>query len=100
MTMSENDKAEGLAARAMLFSPAPMTGSSKVGFGAAQVKVILCPVQPWVVGVKVTPTFRLCPGCNTTGKERLEVVNAELLDEIPVIVTVVEPLLVKVASKV
>ena len=62
--------------------------------------MLFWPVQPSAVGVKVMLKFTLCPSANTAGKERLEVVNTELLDDTPVMVTLDEVVLVTVASTV
>jgi len=93
-----NDTIEGLAVRAAALSPVPPTLRSAVD--ALLKNLIVPPVHPIVVGVKLTFRSTLCPAGKTNGRLKEDVVNAELPTAIPETVTLVCPVFVTVTSKV
>ena len=62
--------------------------------------LIVPPVHPIAVGVKLTLRTTLCPASNTSGRLKEDVMNSELPTLIPEIVALVGPLLVKVTGRV
>jgi hypothetical protein len=62
--------------------------------------LIVSPVHPIAVGVKLTFRSILCPASKTSGRLKEDVVNAELSTVILETVTLVCPLFVTVTSKV
>src|SRR5208282_2945143 len=99
-----NDIIEGLAVTNSLSAPAPPTTRSSVVFDASLENLIVPPVHPLAVGVKLTLRSTLCPAAKTSGRFKLDGVNdgvnSELLTDIPETVTLVSPLFVMATSKV
>jgi hypothetical protein len=62
--------------------------------------LIVPPVDPIAVGLKLTLSSTLCPGANTSGRLNWDRVNAGLLVVIAVTVTLVCPVFVRAANKV
>jgi hypothetical protein len=62
--------------------------------------LIVPPVHPIAVGVKLTLRSTLCPASKSSGRLKEDVVNSELPTVIPETVTLVCPLFVTVTSKV
>jgi len=93
-----NDTLDGVAVSDSLVTPVPARPRSRVALDALLVNLMVPPVQPCAVGVKLTFKSKLCPGDKTNGRLTLETVNSEPLTVSAVIVTVVCPLLVTVAS--
>jgi hypothetical protein len=67
---------------------------------ALLVNVIVPPVHPSAVGVKVTLTSKPCPAARTSGKLNWDMVNAALFPATAEIVTVDCPTLATVTSRV
>jgi len=95
-----NDTIEGLAVTDSLVSPEPPTSSLRLAFDEPLENLILPPLHPIAVGVKLTPRLTLCPAGKTSGRLKLDVVNSALPTAIPEIVALVCPVFVTVTSKV
>ena len=95
-----NDTIEGLALKDSLLTPVPSTPSTKVGLEALLEKASFPPVHPIAVGVKLTLRSKLCPEAKTSGRLKVDGVNAELLIANPETVTLVASLFVTVTIKV
>jgi hypothetical protein len=93
-----NDTVEGLAVTESLFTPVPLTSSTRVAFDALLENLIMPPDHPMAVGVKLTLRSTLCPASKTSGRLKLDVVNSELFTVNPETVTLVCPLFVTVTS--
>ena len=94
-----NDAADGLAARASLFTPEPSTRSEKAGYVVLENKIVPL-VHPCLVGVKLILRLKLWPGANDMGRLNSEVVKSELVPFMESIVMVAAPLFVRVTSSV
>ncbi len=95
-----NDTIEGLAVTDWLIKPVPPTLSWRVAFDALLENLIVPPVHPSAVGVKLTLKSTLWPASKTSGRLKEDVVNLELPAVIAEIDTLVCSLFVKVTSKV
>jgi hypothetical protein len=95
-----NDTIGGLAVTDSVLTPSPPTSSQRLGFDALLENLIVAPVHPTAVGVKLTFTSTLCPAGKTSGRFKLDVVNSELSTVIPETVTLDCPLFVTATSKV
>jgi hypothetical protein len=95
-----NDTLEGLAVTGLLLTPVPATSRRRAAFEALLENLIVPPVHPIAVGVKLTLRSTLCPASKTSGRLKLDVVNSDLPTAIPETVTLDCPLFVKVTSKV
>jgi hypothetical protein len=91
-----NETIEGVAVKDTLFAPVPSIPSPRVALEALLEKLILPPVHPVVVGVKVTLRSKLPPAGTTNGRFKLDGVKAELLTANPERLTLVCPLFVTV----
>jgi hypothetical protein len=94
-----NDTIEGLAVTGSLLTPVPATSRRRAAFEALLENLIVPPVHPIAVGVKLTLRLTLCPASKTSGRLK-EDVNLELPTVIPEIVALVCPLFVTVTNKV
>jgi hypothetical protein len=95
-----NDTIDGMAVTASLLTPVPLTSSGRIAFAASPTNLIVPPVQPIAVGVKLTYSSTLCPANKTSGRLKRDAVNSELLAVTPEMVALVCPLLVTVTGKV
>lgn len=94
-----NDTIVGLAVTDWLLRPEPPTPSRREAFDTLLVNLIVPPVHPITVGVKLTFRSTLCPASKTSGRLKEDAANAELSTVIFGMVTLVAPLLVRVTSK-
>jgi hypothetical protein len=95
-----NDTIDGLAVTASLLTPVPRTSSGRIAFDALLINLIVPPVHPIAVGVKLTFNSTLCPASRTSGRLKEDTVNSELLAVTPEMVALVSPLFVKVTGRV
>ncbi len=93
-----NDTIVGLAVTGALLWPVPPT--SRAAFDALLENLIVPPVHPVAVGVKLTFRSTLCPASKTDGRLKEDVANSVLPTVILEMVTLVCPLLVRVTGKV
>jgi hypothetical protein len=93
-----NDAIEGLAVTGSLLRPVPPT--LRLAVDALPKKLIVPPVDPVIVGAKVTLRLTLCPAGRTSGRLKEDVVNWELPTAIAETVALVCPVFVTVTRKV
>lgn len=99
VAIGPNDSAEGLAVTTSLLAPVPPASTTRLGFEALLENLMVPPVHPVAVGVKLTLRSTLWPASKVKGRAKEDVVNSELLMAIPESVTLVGPLFVIVTSK-
>jgi len=63
-----NDTIEGLAVKGSLLTPEPSTSSGRLAFDESLENLIVPPVHPFAVGVKLTLRSTLCPASKTKGR--------------------------------
>jgi len=63
-----NDTIEGLAVTASLLTPVPLTSSPRIASAVLLENLIVPPVHPIAVGVKLTLRSTLCPAGKTSGR--------------------------------
>lgn len=94
-----NDRVDGEAVTAWLSTPLPPVCTLTVELGPLPENLIIPPVQPVVVGVKLMLTSTLWPAGTTSGKARLGVANAASVTETSDNVTLVNPPFVTVTRR-
>ena len=89
-----NDRVDGAAVTAWLSTPLPPVCTDSVELEELPENLIIPPVHPVVLGVKLMLTSTLCPADTTSGKVRFGVANTASVTETFDNVILVNPLLV------